>query len=231
MRAYGIFTAYDLVQRSDAFIRQHLRVVGLRIKHELLGVSCLEVDNQPTSKKSILTSRSFSKPLSDIYKLSEALANYTSSCAQKLRKQSSCAQTIMVFINTNKYKKDKPQYSNYLSMHLPVATSDTSELIVYAKDLLKKIFREGYDYNKLGVMLSDIIPFRNVQGNLFDTLDRGKQGKLMQVMDNLNKYNGKGSLRMASQGENRALMSKQEKLSPEYTTKWRDILQLGEKEL
>lgn len=231
MRFYGIITAYDFVQSSDAFIRKNFSIVGLRIKQELLGISCMNIENQSPSKKSILTSRSFSKAVTSIDELAEALANYTSSCAYKLRQQSSCAQTIMVFINTNGHMKDKPQYNNYLSMHLLVATSDTSELISYAKMLLSKIYKEGYDYNKIGVMLSDIIPKANIQGDLFDKVDRSKQGKLMQVMDKLNDYNGKGSVRLASQGEKRVFRLKQEKLSPEYTTRWSDILKLGDKDL
>lgn len=231
MRSFGITTAYEFVQRSDYFIRKNFTVVGLRIKEELLGSSCLEIDNQPVSKKSILTSRSFSRPVKDFSGMMEALASHTSSCALKLRKQSSCAQTIMVFLHTSKHRKDKPQYSNFQSMYLDVATNNTNELIAYARQLLKLIFKEGYDYNKVGVMLTNIIPQKNIQGNLFDKVDREKNSKLMQTMDKINSTHGRGSLRLASQSDNKNKISKQERLSPQYTTRWPDILCVGKKDL
>jgi DNA polymerase V len=231
MRSYGIINAYDFVARSDYFIRKNLTVVGLRIKRELLGSSCLDVDNQPVSKKSILTSRSFSRPVKDFDAMMEALASHTFSCALKLRKQSSCAQTIMVFLHTSKHRKDKPQYSNYRSMHLDVATNSTNELIVYARSLLEMIFKEGYDYNKVGVMLTNIIPQTNIQGNLFDNVDRAKNKKLMKAMDKINSIHGIGNVHMASQSVNKYKISKQERLSPQYTTRWTDILCIGKKDL
>jgi len=225
MRYYGILTAYDFVQKSDSFVRRHFSVVGLRTKKELMGIPCFTLANQPTGKKSIMTSRTFAKYVTDIDGLNEALASYVSSCAYKLRKQSSCAQTIMVFVHTNKHRKDKPQYYNSQSMNLPVASNCSTEILGYAKELLKNIFYEGYEYNKVGVMVSNIIPQEQVQGNLFDKIDRGKHGRLMQVMDNINEYGGRGSIRLASQSYSKGL-SKRESLSPEYTTKWSDILEI-----
>ena len=228
MRYHGIVTAYDFVSRSDSFVRRHFTVTGLRTKRELQGIASMGVDNQPASKKSILTSRSFGKGEEALEVLEEAAANYAASCAGKLRAQSSCAQSLMVFIHTNRHKKDIHQYHNSISTTLDVASSSTTELVERAKELLGKIFIEGYEYNKVGVMVSNIIPQEHVQGSLFDTVDRTKQSALMKAMDAINGKNGRGTLRVASQGAIANKRSKREKLSPQYTTKWSDILKIGD---
>ena len=118
----------------------------------------------------------------------------------------------------------KPQYYNQAVMQLPVSSNDSTELINYALKGLKSIFREGYQYKKAGVIVSEITPERPLQSDMFDTRDRQKYHKLMLTMDKLNASYGRQKVKVASQGFDRKWKLKNEKLSPCYTTNIKDIL-------
>ena len=222
---YSINTAWDFTQRSKSWIRHTLGVNGERTWLELRGVPCLEMD-RPASKKSICTSRSFGERLTTYEPVAEAVANFAASCAEKLRRQHSQAAVLMVFLHTNPFAENQPQYSNQVVVQLPVPTSDTPELIRYALRGLKSIFAEGYRFKKAGVIVSEITPERPMQLNLFDDRDREKFQKVMLVMDSLNASYGRQKVKIAAQGFDRKLKLKNEKLSPCYTTRLSDVMEV-----
>ena len=222
---YSINTAWDFTQRSKSWIRHTLGVNGERTWLELRGVPCLEMD-RPASKKSICTSRSFGERLTTYEPVAEAVANFAASCAEKLRRQRSQAAVLMVFLHTNPFAENQPQYSNQVVVQLPVPTSDTPELIRYALKGLKSIFAEGYRFKKAGVIVSEITPERPMQLNLFDERDREKFQKVMLVMDNLNASYGRQKVKIAAQGFDRKWKLKNEKLSPCYTTRLADVVEV-----
>lgn len=225
LRYYSINTGWDFTQRTKSWVRHTMGVVGERTWLELRGTPCVEMDRS-TSKKSICTSRSFGERLTELEPISEAIANFAASCAEKLRKQKSLASILMIFIHTNPHATNQPQYSNQKVIHLPVATNDSTELINFALQGLKSIYKKGYRYKKGGVIVSEIVPERPLQGNLFDTKDREKFNKVMTVMDNLNASYGKQKVKIAAQGFDRKWKLKNEKLSPCYTTKMEDVLEI-----
>ena len=222
---YSINTAWDFTQRSKSWIRHTLGVNGERTWLELRGVPCLEMD-RPASKKSICTSRSFGERLTTYEPVAEAVANFAASCAEKLRRQHSQAAVLMVFLHTNPFAENQPQYSNQVVVQLPVPTSDTPELIRYALRGLKSIFAEGYRFKKAGVIVSEITPERPMQLNLFDDRDREKFQKVMLVMDSLNASYGRQKVKIAAQGFDRKWKLKNEKLSPCYTTRLSDVVEV-----
>ena len=198
-------------------------MVGERTWMELRGTPCIEME-RTTSKKSICTSRSFGEKLTELAPVSEAVANFAAACAEKLRNQHSYANVLMVFIQTNPFATNQPQYSNQAVFQLPVSTNDTTELINFALRGLKSIFKEGYRYKKAGVIVSEIVPERPMQADLFDTRKREKYNKVMSVMDSLNTSYGKQKVKIAAQGFDRKWKLKNEKLSPCYTTNLSDII-------
>lgn len=222
---YSINTAWDFTQRSKSWIRHTLGVNGERTWLELRGVPCLEMD-RPASKKTICTSRSFGERLTTYEPVAEAVANFAASCAEKLRRQRSQAAVLMVFLHTNPFAENQPQYSNQVVVQLPVPTCDTPELIRYALKGLKSIFAEGYRFKKAGVIVSEITPERPMQLNLFDERDREKFQKVMLVMDNLNASYGRQKVKIAAQGFDRKWKLKNEKLSPCYTTRLSDVMEV-----
>jgi DNA polymerase V len=223
LTAMGIKTAYDFTQLSKAWVRKYMTVTGERTWSELQGVPCIEMETAPPPKQTIMVSRSFGKMIDDYTTVSEAVSTYTAMAAAKLRKQKSCAASILVFIDTNPFREDLAQYSKNIVMNLPVASNSTQELIHYALDGLKKIFRPNYLYKKAGAMLMDICSEDIVQGNLFDKVDRKKHKNLMTVLDSVNDRYGRNTLKIACMGDGKAYKIKQERLSPYYTTRLSDL--------
>ncbi len=229
LRYHSINTAWDFTQRTKSWVRHTMGVVGERTWLELCGTSCLEMET-PSDKKSICTSRSFGERLTEFAPISEAVSNFAAGCAEKLRKQHSYGCVLTVFIHTNPFATNQAQYYNQTVMQLPVPTNDTTELIDYALRGLRTIFAEGYRYKKAGVIVSEIVPERPLQGDLFDTRNREKFSKVMCVMDSLNASYGRQKVKIAAQGFDRKWKLKNEKLSPCFSTNLSDVLQVNAKE-
>ena len=219
----GVKTAYDFTQLPKYWVRKHMTVTGERTWTELQGTPCIEMETAPPAKQTIMVSRSFGKMIGDYDTISEAVASYTAMATQKLRKQKSCAKQILVFIDTNPYRNDLPQYSRHIIITFPVATNSTQEILYYVQDGLQKIFRPNFLYKKAGVMFMDICSETAVQGNLFDTVDRKKHKSLMTVLDAVNDRYGRDTLKFGSMGDGKAWKIKQERLSKCFTTRISDF--------
>jgi len=221
--AMGVNTAYDFTQLPRDWVRKHMTVMGERTWSELHGTPCITMETEPRDKQSIMVSRSFGQMIEDLPTISEAVANYAFMCAAKVRKQRCCAKSVLVFVDTNPFREDLPQYSQHIIMNLPVASDSTMEITDYALDGLRKIYRTGYKYKKAGVMLMDIYRKSEVQANLFDTVDREKHRRLMTVLDTTNDRYGRNTLKLAVMGDGKKWKIKQERLSPCYTTRYEDF--------
>lgn len=224
LNRHGIFSAGQLRRAKDAWIQKHLSIVGLRLVQELRGLSCLSLETAPPSKKNICTSRSFGTPVESCQLLEEAVATFAARCAEKLRRQNSCTNLVSIFIHTNPFKPEEPQYNHCQTLQLPVASNSTPEIIRCALNGLKRIYRPGYRYKKAGVLAAGIVPAGEVQGSLFDTIDRDKHRRLMEVTDRLNRRMGRDTLQFAVQGFAKSWKLRQERLSPAYTTCWEALV-------
>ncbi len=139
LSAMGVDTAYDFSLLPPAWVRKQMTVVGERIWKELHGIPCIEMELMPPPKKQICTSRAFGRMLTDYREIADAVTTYAGLCAQKLRRQKSCAASLMVFIHTNNFIKFDPQYHKNIVMQLPVPTDSTLELTKYALEGLRQI--------------------------------------------------------------------------------------------
>lgn len=220
----GFQTAYDLANASESWIRTNMTVNGLRMVKELKGIACHVLENQPPRKKNICTSRSFGMDVKELTELKEAVANYATMCAMKLRKEGSLAGSVLVFIKTNPFKNEGHQYNNCQKFILEVPTNDSLELTKKALTVLDTIYRKGYAYKKAGVIVSNIVPDSSRQMSLFSEQDPFKTKNIMQAMDHINQTMGRNKVRLAVQGFDRKWRLKQEKLSPCYTTRFSDML-------
>lgn len=227
LEKFGIKNAYDFSLMPRNWVRQQMTVVGERTWKELNGEPCIDLETTAPPKKEICTSRAFGEMVTEMNGLEEAVSNFASICAAKLRKQKSCAQSLMVFIHTNNFREDMPQYFKNCVIKLPVPTDSTLEIVHYALTALRHIFQKGYWYKKAGVIIMDIVPAGAIQQHIFDTVDRTKQHKLMEVMDRLNNGFTKNNLTLAIQGGSRKWKLKQESLSPCYTTKLKDVININ----
>lgn len=227
LRTMGINTAYEFTQLPRAWVRKHMTVVGERMWRELYGDPCIEMELIPPKRKEIMTSRSFGHRLTAFDAVAEALSNYAAVSAAKLRRQGSCAKVVTVFLLTDRFKDNLPQYNNTISLKMPVASQSDIQIIKTAVDGLKRIYRKGYEYKKVGIILSDIVDQDKVQGNLFDTVDHTVLGTVTNLMDKLNARYGRNAVRVAALGtDDKEWKMRQEKLSPCYTTRITDILQI-----
>jgi len=225
LQAKNIINAYQFTQLSDDWVRKEMSIVGLRLKHELQGKPTLDMD-APKSKKMIATTRSFEKMHTKIEDISERVSTFTASCAEKLRRQNSHCNMIMVFVHTNYFRKDQPQYSRNIIIKTDFPTNSTIELNHYAQIGLKAIFREGYHYKKAGVIVMGLTPNNETQLSLFNT-SNPKHQPLMSVIDKMNKSYGKNKVKFATQSLGRQWKMKQEKLSKCYTTKINDVINIS----
>lgn len=223
LRKLGIGTALDLKNIENNFARKYLNVIGLKLSSELKGIACLDFEEFTSSKKNIISSRSFGYSISNKNKIEEALCEYTARACVKLRSQNSLANGIVVFIKTNRFKNNIKQYQNSYSLNLDMASSDTSYISKYAKKCFDKIYDDNYSYHKAGIILLGLVPNNYNQINFIDGLMSSKKGDLMSAMDSLNKKYGTNFLKLANQGCKQEWKMKRSFCSPNYTTNWQDL--------
>lgn len=219
-------TFYGRVVGSESWIRREMTITGVRTWKELKGIPCIALETGSATKKSICTSMSFGEMTEDYEVLREAVANFAAACARKLREQNAAANVLQVFILTNLFREDLPQYCQYRNFTLPVPTNNTSELIRYSGLLLKTIFQKGYQYKKAGVMVMDIVPADQTQLNIFDKRNRARDKKIVSVMDTLSKKYGTLVIKCATQGNSKKWKLKNEFISRRFTTNLDDIIQI-----
>jgi DNA polymerase V len=220
----GFKTAYDLSKAPDDFVRSKMTVVGHRLLNELRGIPSIDWTFEPEDKKNICCARGFGKLHTTKKDVAEALANYTANVAEKMRKQKSCAKRLHVFVQTNAHRPDDPQYFRSITLSLPVATNNTGMLLKHAMYALDMIFRPGYNYQKCGAIVLDLIPETQLQFSMFDKAENGKSKKAFSVLDTINKGIGKDIVRVARQGFERKFKLRQAFLSPRYTTRIDELL-------
>ncbi|MBS0290681.1 MAG: Y-family DNA polymerase [Proteobacteria bacterium] len=223
LKQLDILSAYDLAQADSAMIKRKFSVVLARTILELQGTSCIKLESV-MPRKNIMVSRSFGQPIIDFIHLREAVANFATRAAEKLRNQKSYACAMMIFIRTNSFNKTDKQYSNSICLKFPKETDNTMWILKTATQGLKLIFRKGVKYKKAGTMLIDIISNQTVQADLFIDDTKMNNKKLMDVIDAINEKYGKDTIRFAICGCKKTWSGRQQKVSPAYTTRWRDIL-------
>jgi len=222
LNQHGITTALQLRQADDQWIRRRMGIVGLRLVMELRGVSCLNLEQCPPPKQTLTCSRAFGKLISTLAEMEEAVSVYTSRVAEKLRRERLAATVLTVCLTTNEFNEG-PQYSNALTLTLPIATDSTADLIECALQGIRSIYRDGYRYKKAGVVLTGLVPVSQTQADLFDSQDRRKSERLTTALDAVNDRWGAGTLQYASSGITKAWKTQFHWRSPGYTTRWDEL--------
>lgn len=226
--AKNITTAFAFTQLSDEWVRTHMSVVGLRLKHDLEGKSVLDLEPVTDQKKMIAITRSFPKQIADFDLLKERVSTFASVCAEKLRNQKSCCQTVIVMLVVDKHKYDTSHYYFNLASTLPFASNSTLTITNEAIRLLQKIHKgnEGIKFKKAGVIVSGLLPENNKQFHLFEE-ENPKHLALMKTMDLVNKKFGNRKLKLANQNLELTWDMNQNHLSPKYTTNFNEILEIN----
>jgi len=220
LRAHAIHTALNLKQADDTWIRKHLSITGLRTVMELRGIPCITSTQAPTSRKSIICSRSLGRPVESLGELQEAAATYVAVATAKLRAQGLRAANLQVFIATSLH--GPRQFSANRTITMPEPTAATPALTAQAVQGVKTIYQPGYRYQKVGVMLTGLTEADCFQRSLFTTEDHDSL-PLMAAMDRINRRWGRHTLRMAAAGLHKNWEAQQAHKSPAYTTSWAEL--------
>jgi DNA polymerase V len=204
LKANNILTAAHFCEHSKTWAKYIMHSAGETTWRELHGENCAKLSDH-TQKQSISITRTFAEMTNNKINLEEAISNFTASCARKLRKQHSVTQEITVFLRTNRFRQDMPQIKDDFSIQLPVPSSDSTELIHYARLALQAIYKPNIWYKRAGVIFSRIQDKKAIQGNLFDMRNRNKKDKLMKVMDELQQKYGQNSVYIMAQGNKKEI--------------------------
>ena len=226
LRAAGLSNALDVARLDPAMVRRRWNVVLERTVRELQGFACIELEDEPPPRKEIACTRSFGYPVRALKDLAEAVTDFVSRAAEKLRAQDHHACRVLVFIHTSPFRRGEPQYSKAITVPLRLPTSDTAQLVRAALHGLRAIYREGYNFSKAGIHLLELEPANVEQKEL--PLDESPHGRdeLMTAMDRINAKYGHGSLYLASAGTagaRREWLTRRSLKTPEYTTRLADL--------
>ena len=227
LRMIGIGNALDLRDASANRIRQYLGVVVQRIVYELRGISCLDID-KILPKKNIMCSRSFGNPVNSKTIIKDFITEYAMRATEKVRQQNSRAQGIYIFLQTNRFKKEK-QYNSGIMFGLNFPCCDTSIIIKLALKAVDQIYQSGYSYHKAGIMMLDLIPSDIHQKDLFQKTNYSLSDQRMKVIDFLNNKFGSGIIThgKVKRKDRNKWKSKSFYLSPRYTTQWDELPQVS----
>ena len=226
----GKKTAWDFATMEVAWVRKEMTVIGERLWRELNNMPCLDMITLPDAKKGIGTAKSFGRKLSNYGLIEEACSYYVAEVADLLRQQKSAATQLEVFLTTNYHSDFDKQYRNKIIITLDSPTNSTIKLTQEALSGLKKIYKEGFRYKKVGVNLFHLVPEDQIQLNLFTSTAKIESKKLTDTIDNLNSKFGKNKVKLATVGNREkdwALIK--EHRSPRYTSQWGELLTIGGK--
>ena len=222
---YGVQTPLALADKSENWVRSRFTLPMIRTWKELNGVDCIDT-TEVIAKQTICTSRSFGNMVTKLEDLKASIAHFAGACANKLRGQASLCRSITVFIATNRFRGDLPQYNNILTHTLPIATADTLEITHTAIKILQELYRPGIYYKKSGVILGDISSEKAVAQNLFDHIsNRSERHQLMHFIDNINQRYGAKTILLGIEGIGKQKWtSKCEQRTPNYLTDINEIM-------
>lgn len=196
----GIHTVLDLARLDPATERSRWNVVLERTVRELQGMQCIDLDDAPAPKKQIACTRSFGQAITELVPLVEAVSEFASRAAEKLRRQGGLASQLLVFCHTSPFRPG-PRFNRSIVVPLRRPTADTGELVSAAAASMRRIYKPGYKMAKAGVMLLGLVPGGVLQGEVdLEEKDHRDRTRLMVALDALNQRYGKGTVHSANTG-------------------------------
>lgn len=222
----GVTTVLDLARLSPSMVRSRWGLILERTVRELQGQPCIGLEDAPPAKQQIACTRSFGHPVSELPDLIEAISEFASRAAEKLRRQSGLAGQILVFAHTSPFRSGA-KFAKSIVVPLLRPTADSRSLVHSAVAGVRQIYQPGFRLSKAGVMLMDLTSSATKQCELdLEPVETRDRSKLMMAMDALNDRYGRGTVHVGSAARQRAPSDwsmRQERLTPQYTTKWSDM--------
>ncbi len=225
LRVLGVRSVLDAARLDPATVRRRWSVVLERTIRELQGQPCIGLEQAPPAKQQIACTRSFGQPVTELAPMVQAVSEFAARTGEKLRAQGGRAGQVLVFAHTSPFRPGK-SYSRAITLSLRRPSSNTLDLVATAARGMRAIFRPGYQFMKAGVLLLDLVPEGQEQGELPLDDDGEASARLMTAVDAINDRYGQGSIRVASagvQGEKREFEMRQQLRTPRYTTRWDEL--------
>ncbi len=198
----GIYNAKQLKNASNTWIKKTKNVLSSRTAMELRGVPCIEIETKQAKRKSCCVSRSFGKKIEKLRELKESVTSYCLNAAEKIRSESLVCKSVTIFIRTSPFQNKGIFYSNSKTIDFPIATNNSIEIVKNALTGLDLIYKDGFKYQKAGIILSGLSD--SEKGNsLFKSTKDEKIKNLMQSIDNTNYRYGRSTISLASAGINK----------------------------
>jgi DNA polymerase V len=219
----NIKTAYDFTQLSDAWVKNNFSITELNLKKDLEGIKTLGLEDDHPIKKSIATTRSFENTYTDINDIKERVATFANSCAEKLRKQNSNCNILLVLLQGSRFEETSQPYKNSVTIVLPHSTNSTLTIVKHAIKAIDALYKKGIKYKRAGVIVTGLVPTDNHQLDMF-ARENPKHQPLMKAIDDLNNKYGDQKLKLANQDLGKTWKMRQEHLSKQYTTQFNQIL-------
>jgi DNA polymerase V len=221
---HGIDTAYDLAHAEDGWIRARLGVGGLRVAVELRGIAVHTFDTEPADRLTRCCSRSFGEATVNRDHVRDAVATFAARAAEKVRADGLLAGMVQVFIMTDRFRRDRPQYSNSITVEMEPPTAHSGAIIKAALGGMERMWRQGFHYRKAGVVLLDLIRPESVPRDLFSAPAASGMGdRLMAAVDAANRRFGQGAVTFGQTRQPTSWRMRQGVKSPSYTTRWADL--------
>lgn len=217
-----ITTAWELATAPPATLRRQFGVVVERIARELNGIECFPLEEGPSLKKTITSSRSFGKKIDRLEDLQESVASFVARAAAKLRAQGSMCHLLQVYARTSPFSSG-PQYGASRTIEFPSPTSDTRRMTAAAVAAVADLYRPNVSFSKAGILLNGIVEGVGHTADLFTPGDSPRSAQLMAAIDAINRREGAGTVRLAREKASGGWPMRRDFLSPNYTTRWEDL--------
>lgn len=222
LMAQGIYSALDLKDADDQWVRKLMGIIGLRTVHELRGIPCFALENAPSAKQVTCCSRTFARASDDMTNVRNAILSYAERAVEKMRHAGQVCRVVQVFIRTDSHDSKTQPYSAAALETLMTPTNDSRTLVAAALRVFEQIWRSDIRYRKAGVLLLDLSSAQDVMPSLIDDRQAGGDD-LMKAIDRVNGRFGRGAVHLGLSSHSSSWRSRQDHLSPRYTTRWKDI--------
>jgi len=229
LNAIGVTTAAQLAALPEQWMKKEFGVVGLRLLKELKGIPCLGLEAPVESRKNMMVSRSFAKDTKKLDDLTESVAIYATRLGEKLRRYRQHTGVLTVYLWGNRFKDNNPnaQHCYASTMELPLATSNTNELIAWAVGAVKAMYRQDMPYKKAGILASELTPEASLQMSLLVPANYSlRSAKLMKAVDEINRIYGRNTVYFAACGNAPNFKLKSSYRSKRFTTRWEELLMI-----
>ncbi|EXG91416.1 impB/mucB/samB family protein [Acinetobacter baumannii 1062314] len=192
LQSMGINTVLDLACAEPREMQKKFSIVMARTIYELQGISCIEIEHTPPSKKQIVASRSFGGRVTELTDLKEAITMYAQDACKRLRDEGLLCGCMIAFVQSNPFDPNVPFYNKSITGSFSEPTDCAIDFVKAATRMLNDIYKEGIKYKKCGVVLTGLEP---KSGHTYDLLTDFKHIEkkecLMQAMDGIHSKFGK----------------------------------------